>query len=69
MLKYGFRIGDISHEIEEYVKKNGYSVVEDFQGHGVGRNLHEDPGIPNYGKPGKGPKLEVRYDTCNRTNG
>ena len=56
--KKGYRIGDISHAIGEYVEKNGFSVVREFQGHGIGRSMHEDPGIPNYGKQGKGPKLE-----------
>ena len=56
--KKGFRIGDISHAIGKYVEKNGFSVLKEFQGHGIGRSMHEDPGIPNYGKPGKGPKLE-----------
>lgn len=56
--KKGYRIGDISHAIGEYVEANGFSVVKEFQGHGIGRSMHEDPGIPNYGKAGKGPKLE-----------
>ncbi len=56
--KPGNRIGDISHAIGEYVEKNGYSVVREFQGHGIGREMHEDPGIPNYGKAGKGIRLE-----------
>ena len=56
--KKGYRIGDISHAIGEYVESNGFSVVKEFQGHGIGRSMHEDPGIPNYGKAGKGPKLE-----------
>lgn len=67
--KPGFRIGDISHAIGEFVQKHGYSVVREFQGHGIGREMHEDPGIPNYGKEGKGPRIEKRYDTSNRTNG
>lgn len=54
----GNRIGDVCHAIGEFVEKNGYSVVKEFQGHGIGRSMHEDPGIPNYGKPGKGIKLE-----------
>ena len=54
----GNRIGDISHAIGEFVEKNGYSVVKEFQGHGIGRQMHEDPGIPNYGKAGKGIRLE-----------
>ena len=56
--KKGFRIGDISHAIGSYVEKNGYSVVKEFQGHGIGRSMHEDPGIPNYGKSGHGIRLE-----------
>ena len=52
------RIGDISHSIGEFVEKNGFSVVREFQGHGIGRQMHEDPGIPNYGKAGRGIKLE-----------
>ena len=56
--KKGFRVGDISHAIGKYVEENGFSVVKEFQGHGIGRSMHEDPGIPNYGKAGKGPRLE-----------
>ena len=56
--KKGYRVGDISSKIGEYVESKGYSVVREFQGHGIGKSMHEDPGIPNYGKPGKGPKLE-----------
>ena len=56
--KKGNRIGDISHAIGEYIEKNGFSVLREFQGHGIGRSMHEDPGIPNYGKAGKGPRLE-----------
>ena len=57
--KPGNRISDISNAIQEYVEKNGFSVVREFQGHGIGRDMHEDPGIPNYGKAGKGPRLEA----------
>ena len=56
--KKGFRLGDICHAIGEYVEKNGYSVVREFQGHGIGESMHEDPGIPNYGKAGRGIRLE-----------
>jgi methionyl aminopeptidase len=52
------RLSDISHAIEKYVLENGYSVVLDFSGHGVGSKLHEDPMIPNYGPPGQGPVLK-----------
>ena len=56
--KKGNRVGDISHAIGEYVKLQGYSVVKEFQGHGIGRQMHEEPGIPNFGKAGKGIRLE-----------
>ena len=56
--KKGFRLGDVSHAIGEFVEKNGYSVVREFQGHGIGESMHEDPGIPNYGKAGRGIRLE-----------
>ena len=53
----GFRVSDISHAIQEYVEKAGYSVVRDYVGHGVGSKMHEDPEVPNFGKPGHGPRL------------
>ena len=53
----GNRIGDISHAIQEYVEAHGYSVVREFVGHGLGRELHEDPEVPNYGHPGRGARL------------
>lgn len=56
--KKGNRLGDICHAIGEYIEKNGYSVVREFQGHGIGEEMHEDPGIPNYGKAGRGIRLE-----------
>ena len=56
--KPGFRIGDISHRIGEFVESHGYNVVREFQGHGIGREMHEDPGIPNYGKAGRGMRIE-----------
>lgn len=54
----GNRLGDVSSAVQQYVESRGYSVVRDFVGHGIGRNLHEDPQIPNYGSPGKGVKLK-----------
>jgi methionyl aminopeptidase len=54
----GNRLGDISFAVQSYVESRGYSVVRDFVGHGIGRNLHEDPQIPNYGFSGKGVKLK-----------
>jgi methionyl aminopeptidase len=56
--KVGNRLYDISSAIQEHVEKNGFSVVRDFVGHGIGRALHEEPQIPNYGQRGKGIKLE-----------
>ena len=53
----GNRVSDISHAIQTYVESNGFSVVRSFVGHGVGRQLHEEPEVPNYGKPGHGPRL------------
>jgi methionyl aminopeptidase len=54
----GARLGDISFAVQSYVEENKFSVVRDFVGHGIGRNLHEEPAIPNYGKAGTGVKLE-----------
>lgn len=55
--KVGYRLSDISHAVQTYVEANGFSVVRDFVGHGIGTSMHEEPQIPNYGKPGKGPRL------------
>jgi len=54
----GNRIGDVSNAIQRVVEKAGFSVVRSLVGHGVGRSMHEDPQVPNYGKPGKGPLLQ-----------
>lgn len=54
----GNRLHDVSHAIQDYVEHRGYSVVRDFVGHGIGRKLHEDPQIPNYGQPGTGVRLK-----------
>ena len=53
----GHRVSDISHAIQTYVESNGFAIVRSFVGHGVGRKLHEDPEVPNYGAPGRGPRL------------
>lgn len=55
----GRRLGDLCSAIEDEVTANGYTVVREFVGHGVGRKLHEEPQIPNYGRPGSGPKLKA----------
>ncbi|MCP9469073.1 MAG: type I methionyl aminopeptidase [Nitrospira sp.] len=54
----GNRISDISHAVQRHVESAGYSVVTEFVGHGIGRQLHEEPQVPNYGKPGQGPRLQ-----------
>ena len=54
----GNRIGDISNAIQTYVEKAGFNLLREFQGHGIGREMHEDPGVPNIGKNGRGPRLE-----------
>ena len=53
----GYRLSDISHAVQTFVEANGYSVVREYVGHGIGRNMHEAPEVPNYGKPGHGPRL------------
>lgn len=55
----GNRLSDISHAVQSYVEAEGYSVVRDFVGHGIGRQLHEEPQVPNFGRPGQGPRLKV----------
>ena len=56
-VKHGAKIGDISAAIQEYAESRGYGVVRDLVGHGIGRSLHEDPSVPNFGKAGRGVKL------------
>lgn len=53
----GNRLSDISANIQQYAESFGYGVVREYVGHGIGRNMHEDPEVPNYGRPGRGPKL------------
>jgi len=55
----GHRLSDISHLIQRHVESAGFSVVTEFVGHGIGRQLHEEPQVPNYGKPGQGPRLQA----------
>ena len=54
----GYRLFDISHAIQEKVEGEGFGVIRDFVGHGIGSEMHEEPQIPNYGKAGKGPRLQ-----------
>lgn len=58
MAVVGNRIGDIGHAIQSFVEKNGFSVVRDYAGHGVGKEMHEDPCVANYGRKGRGIKIE-----------
>lgn len=58
-VRCGNRLSDISHAVQSYVEAAGFSVVRDFVGHGIGRELHEEPQIPNLGKPGQGPRLKA----------
>jgi methionyl aminopeptidase len=55
----GHHLSDISHAVQSYAESRGFSVVRDFVGHGIGRNLHEEPEIPNFGPPHEGPRLEA----------
>ncbi len=59
LAREGNHIGDISNAVQQHAESNGFSVVRDLVGHGVGAQLHEDPNVPNFGKPGKGPKLKA----------
>ncbi|HEX2770091.1 MAG TPA: type I methionyl aminopeptidase [Geobacteraceae bacterium] len=56
--RQGNRLSDISYAVQSYVEERGYSVVRDFVGHGIGKNLHESPQIPNFGRPGRGVRLK-----------
>ena len=57
----GKHLGDIGAAVQQHAESNGYSVVRDYVGHGIGRRMHEDPQIPNYGKPGQGTKIKAGY--------
>jgi methionyl aminopeptidase len=59
MVKAGNHLSDISHAVQSVVEGAGFGVIRDFVGHGIGRSLHEDPQIPNFGPPGRGPTLQV----------
>lgn len=56
-IRVGGRLSDIGHAVQHWVESHGYSIVREFVGHGIGEKLHEEPQIPNYGQPGRGPKL------------
>ncbi len=63
-IRAGARVGDISSSIQRYAEDNGYSVIRELTGHGIGRDMHEAPDVPNYGKPGHGAKLEKGMVFC-----
>jgi len=62
--KVGARIGDISNAVQRYCESRGYTLVREFCGHGIGRDMHEEPEVPNYGKAGKGPLLKNGMVIC-----
>ncbi|MCW5940371.1 MAG: type I methionyl aminopeptidase [Fimbriimonadaceae bacterium] len=62
--RVGNKIGDVSAAIQKYVEKNGYSIVRDLVGHGIGRDLHEEPSVPNFGKPGRGAPIKEGMTVC-----
>lgn len=55
----GNKLSNVSHAIQQYAEANGFSIVREFTGHGIGQNLHEDPAIPNFGAPNRGPILKA----------
>ena len=59
--RVGNHVGDIGYVVQKHAEAHGYSIVREYVGHGIGRRMHEDPQIPNYGKPGKGPKIKRGY--------
>ena len=56
--KAGVRLGEVSSAIQQHVEKDGFAVIREYTGHGIGRELHEDPQVPNFGFPGEGPLLQ-----------
>ncbi|MFH1368596.1 MAG: type I methionyl aminopeptidase [Elusimicrobiota bacterium] len=58
-IKPGRRLGDVSNTVQRFVENKGFSVVREYVGHGIGRSMHEEPAIPNFGEPGTGPRLEA----------
>lgn len=60
----GNRIGDVSHAVQEYAESFGYGVVRVLTGHGIGKSMHQDPDVPNYGKPGRGPRIQKGMAFC-----
>ncbi len=65
----GNRLGDVSAAVQEWVEKNGFSVVREFVGHGIGTRMHEEPQVPNYGDPGAGAAVAGRHGPRHRADG
>lgn len=63
-VKIGNRIGDVSHAVQEYAESFGYGVVRVLTGHGIGKSMHQEPDVPNYGKPGRGPRIQKGMAFC-----
>lgn len=63
-IKDGSTVGDISAQVQKYVEKHGFSIVRDLCGHGIGKTIHEEPSVPNFGKAGLGPKLHAGMTIC-----
>ena len=57
-MRPGNRLGDVGHAVQSWVEQNGYSVVREFVGHGIGTKMHDEPNLPNYGEPGRGARLQ-----------
>jgi len=57
-MRPGNRLGDVGHAVQSWVEQNGYSVVREFVGHGIGTKMHDEPNLPNYGEPGRGTRLQ-----------
>ena len=68
-VRLGNRLGDVSAAVQEWVEKNGYSVVREFVGHGIGTQMHEEPQLPNYGDAGHGPAFARRHGVRHRADG
>ena len=67
-IRPGGRLSDIGAAVEQVARGAGFEVVREYVGHGIGRNMHEDPQIPNYGRPGRGPVLEARIGRGGRAD-
>ena len=68
-MKPGGRISDIGHAVQQHVEAYGFSVVREFVGHGIGQQMHEEPQVPNYGEPGRGPRLTEGMVLRDRADG